>query len=206
MPIFFFLNDNKRFRIGHRQFFRSASWVKAARVFISATVIVTCISLTACSGPSGGKNVSSNTKSLPGAKTALALSQFKMVNYYPADGGWTEMWTKWNPIQINEDFVKISAMGANVVRVILPTLTFGFPVPSITYLSKLREVIFLAAKNGLRVDLTLFDLWRNVSDLNGSSTWMTDILEGYKSDPEIAFIELKNEENMDICLVSNCHN
>ncbi len=188
-----FLNGNKRLRIGHRQFFRSESWVKATRVFISATVIVTSISLTACSRPTRGEIASIKTKSLPQANSPLPLRQFKMMNYYPSDGGWTEMWTKWNPIQINADFVKISAMGANVVRVILPTLTFGFPVPSSTYLSRLHEVVSLAAKNRLRVDLTLFDLWRNVSDLNGSSTWMTDILEGYKSDPEIAFIELKNE-------------
>lgn len=50
-----------------------------------------------------------------------------------------------------------------------------------------------SAGAGLRVDLTLFDWWSDFADTTDNATWMADVLGRYRSDPELAFVELKNE-------------
>ncbi len=129
------------------------------------------------------------------ASVSSQILNLKEINYYPADNAWTYMWTNFQPTVIGQDFAKIHALGANVVRIFIEPSVFGYPTVSSTYAGELSQVLALAAQNGLRVHLTLFDLWSQVTDITGSEQWVSSLLSGYSGDSEIAIVELHNEIN-----------
>ncbi|MGH9921009.1 MAG: cellulase family glycosylhydrolase [Nitrososphaerales archaeon] len=144
----------------------------------------------------GAATLSATTDSPAPSSTQLSTVQnLKEVNYYPANGGWTYMWTKFEPAAINTDFGRIHALGANTVRIFIQPLVFGYPTINPTAAARLSKVIKLAAQNSLRVHLTLFDLWSQFSDISGSKEWVSSLLSPYRGDPRIAVVELKNEVN-----------
>ena len=103
------------------------------------------------------------------------------------------MWTDFNSAQIAEDFQKIAGLGANTVRLIVDPTIFGFPTVNTEMDSEFTDVLTLAAQDGLHVQLTLFDWWDAYSDVADSDAWAESLLSGLQNDPQIAFIELKNE-------------
>ena len=117
----------------------------------------------------------------------------RVVSYYPADAGWTRMWEPWRPQRIDTDLRRLRSLNANVVRIVLPAHFIGYPVPEQRYLERLHELVGIAARNGLGVQLTLFDWWGEYGDIEGSKRWARAVLEGYIGDPRIAFVELRNE-------------
>ena len=121
------------------------------------------------------------------------LSNTRLVSYYPAGAGWWSMWTAWNPTQVDADFGRLQSLGFNTVRIIVLPFAFDFPNPQPLMLSRLSEAVGLAAKHGLRVQLTLFDGFHNWSNIAGSKTWLESVLGPYASDSRIAFVELRNE-------------
>jgi endo-1,4-beta-mannosidase len=121
------------------------------------------------------------------------IADLKEVNYYPAAGGWTYMWSRFDPTAIGRDFARIRALGANTVRIIIQPSVFGFPTVRPVMADRLSEVIGLAAKHSLRVHLTLFDWWSGYTDIHGSKEWVSSLLSRYRDDPRIAVVELKNE-------------
>ena len=52
------------------------------------------------------------------------VAGLKEVNYYPASGGWTYMWTRFDPKSIDRDFGRIRGLGANTVRIIIQPTVF----------------------------------------------------------------------------------
>jgi hypothetical protein len=122
-----------------------------------------------------------------------APRELKVVSYYPADAGWTKMWTDWRPEVVAADLQRIASLHANTVRAVVQPGLFGYPHPSPTYASRLREFVSLAAQARLHVQLTLFDWWYDWSDLRGSRTWARELLAPYSGDPRVAFVELRNE-------------
>ncbi len=123
------------------------------------------------------------------------VQNLKELNYYPANGGWIYMWTKFEPAAIDTDFGRIHALGANTVRIFIQPIVFGYPTVNPTMAAHLSKVIELAAQNSLRVHITLFDLWSQFSDVSGSKEWVSSLLSPYRGDPRIAVVELKNEVN-----------
>jgi hypothetical protein len=121
------------------------------------------------------------------------VQDLKEVNYYPAAGGWTYMWSRFDPAAIDRDFTRIRALDANTVRIIIQPSVFGFPTVRPVMADRLSEVIGLAAKHSLRVHLTLFDWWSGFTDIHGSKEWVSSLLSPYRGDPRIAVIELQNE-------------
>jgi endo-1,4-beta-mannosidase len=117
----------------------------------------------------------------------------KEVNYFPASGGWTYMWTRFESASIDRDFARIRALGANTVRIIVQPMVFGFPTVRPVMADRLSTVIGLAAKHSLRVQLTLFDWWSQYTDIHGSKEWVSSLLSRYRGDPRIAVVELHNE-------------
>jgi hypothetical protein len=117
----------------------------------------------------------------------------KVVSYFPADAGWTEMWTNWQPARIDADLSRAAALHANTIRAIVEPNLFGYPHPSATYVSRLDRFVAIAAAHGLHVQLTLFDWWYRWRDLAGSRTWARALLSRYADDPRIAFVEVRNE-------------
>jgi hypothetical protein len=121
------------------------------------------------------------------------VGDLKEVNYYPAAGGWTYMWSRFDPTAIDLDFTRIRALDANTVRIIIQPSVFGFPTVRPVMADRLSEVIGLAAKHSLRVHLTLFDWWSGFTDVHGSKEWASSLLSPYRGDPRIAVVELQNE-------------
>jgi endo-1,4-beta-mannosidase len=121
------------------------------------------------------------------------VQDIKEVNYYPADGSHTYMWTRFDPKAINRDFARIRALGANTVRIFVQPSVFGFPAVHPVMAGRLSEVIGLAAKHSLQVHLTMFDWWSEYTDIDGSKEWVSSLLSRYRDDPRIAVVELQNE-------------
>jgi hypothetical protein len=119
--------------------------------------------------------------------------ELRVVSYYPADAGWIRMWEPWRPERIAADLNRLRGLNANVVRVVLPANFIGYPEPEEQYQERLREFVAIAARNGLHVQLTLFDWWGAYRDIKGSKRWARAVLEPYVGDPRIAFVELRNE-------------
>ena len=117
----------------------------------------------------------------------------KTLNYYPTTGGWSAMWTSFNPTKIDADLAKASALGATNVRIILFPQTFGYPTPKADYTDKLAKFVGLAAARGMTVKFTLFDWWESYGDVAGSTAWATAVLKPYKDDKRVIAVELKNE-------------
>ena len=117
----------------------------------------------------------------------------RSISYFPARGGWTFMWTRFDAEAIDRDLVRVAWLRANTVRVIVPARAFGYPEPDPGMGARLERVVDLAARHGLRVQLTLFDWWHDYGDISGSRRWATALLSRYAGDERIAFVELKNE-------------
>jgi len=133
---------------------------------------------------------------LPARATAAPIAapqQLRLVNYYPAHNGWTYMWSRWDPAQIDRDFGLIASLDANAVRVIVQPSAFGFPDPNPAAQTKLDTVIALAAAHGLSVQLTLFDWWTDYKRIPKSKRWVRELLQRYAGDSRIAAVELRNE-------------
>jgi hypothetical protein len=121
------------------------------------------------------------------------VSGLREISYYPAQNPWGGMWFVWEPSVMNADLAKIAALGANTVRIFVQPATFGYPVPLSSYESELEEFLAMAASHGLKVQLTLFDLWNDYNDISGSKTWAADILTPLRGNTTIAAVELQNE-------------
>jgi endo-1,4-beta-mannosidase len=121
------------------------------------------------------------------------IRDLKEINYYPAVGGWTYMWSHFHPTLIDHDFARIRSLNANTVRIFIQPSVFGFPTVRPVMARRLAEVIGLAAKHSLGVHLTIFDWWSQYSDIDGSKEWVTSLLSRYRHDPRITVLELHNE-------------
>jgi hypothetical protein len=121
------------------------------------------------------------------------LARLKAVNYYPVRHGWALMWTQWDPHAIDADFGRIQALHADGVRVILQVPAFGYPLPHPEMLKRLAQIVAIAHRHRLSVELTLFDWWSQYGDLSGSKRWTCAVVGPYAGDRRIAFIELQNE-------------
>jgi hypothetical protein len=117
----------------------------------------------------------------------------RSISYFPAHGGWTLMWTRFDADAIDRDLSRIAWLNANTVRVIVPARVFGYPDLDAEMSARLEKVVDLAASRGLRIELTLFDWWHDYSDIAGSRRWAAAVLSPYAGDERIAFVELQNE-------------
>ncbi|MCC6495802.1 MAG: hypothetical protein IT193_06040 [Propionibacteriaceae bacterium] len=132
----------------------------------------------------------------PGAAPVRAmLVPLKLVSYFPARNGWEYMWSNWDLEAMDRDFAQLASFGFNSVRIIVQAPTIGYPRPSQLMLDRLSRTIGLAASHGLRVQLTLFDWWSDYEDIDGSRTWASAVLAGYRGDSRIAYIDIQNEAN-----------
>jgi hypothetical protein len=115
------------------------------------------------------------------------------MNYYPADAGWTLMWTAYSHARTATDFAAIASLGANTVRIIVQPSAVGYPTVSPAMLANFQDMLATAQANGLSVQLTLFDWWSSYTDIAGSEAWLQSLLAGQAGNPTIALVELQNE-------------
>lgn len=126
---------------------------------------------------------------------AARIRALRLVNYYPADAGWTNMWTHWRPAVLRHDFGIIRKLGGNAVRLIVFPSTFGWPNLSARMAMRFSTAVSIAAAQGLGVQVTLFDWWDAYRDINMSRVWLRSLLHPFKNDAAIRLVELKNEVN-----------
>lgn len=120
-------------------------------------------------------------------------SDLKQVNYLPSVAC-QQMWPQFDAKIADHDLGLIAGLGANNVRVFLQPGYFGYPgTPTVAQKQKLSTFVGLAGEHGLTVHMTLFDLWRDVTNINASRTWASAILKPYVTDKRVSVVELKNE-------------
>ena len=90
------------------------------------------------------RTTSTSTTTTTTSTTRLPVSQLKIMNYYPADAGWTLMWSSYSHARTAADFASIASLGANTVRVIVQPNTLGYPTVSSTMLANFRDVLATA--------------------------------------------------------------
>jgi hypothetical protein len=125
--------------------------------------------------------------------TRLPVANAHLVNYYPASHGWTGMWTGWDAAEFDRDMTKVQSLGANAVRLIVHPQAFGYPAPTATMTARLASAVDIAAQHGLSVELTLFDWFSNYTDVAGSKTWATAMVQPFRNDVRVFAVELQNE-------------
>lgn len=123
----------------------------------------------------------------------LPVQDLKIMNYYPSSNGWELMWTNYSHATTVSDFQAIASLGANTVRVIVQPAAVGGPTVNPAQLADFDDMINVAASEGLSVQLTLFDMWHDYTDITDSETWLKSLLAGQSGNPTIALVELQNE-------------
>jgi hypothetical protein len=121
------------------------------------------------------------------------VSNLKLANYYPARNAWSLMWTRWRPREINHDMARAATLHANAIRVIAFPYTMGWPEVRRPMESRLRAMLAMASRHGLKVELTLYDHWEQYGDRAQSRQWTQSILRPLRGNETVAFIEVKNE-------------
>lgn len=127
----------------------------------------------------------------------LPVDQLRLMNYYPADAGWTLMWTQYSHARTAADMEAIASLGANTVRVIVQPSALGYPTVTPAMLANFRDLLATARAARLGVQLTLFDWWHSYDDVAGSEAWLRSLLAGQAKNPTIALVELQNEIPID---------
>ena len=121
------------------------------------------------------------------------FAEVRLLNYYPSANGWTYMWDRFDATTIDRDFGRIAELKFNTVRICVLVSAFKMPTPSTTYLRRLAQVIELADRHGLKVQLSLFDWLADFTAIEASQHWAETVLTPYKNDPRIVFIDVHNE-------------
>ena len=94
---------------------------------IASTVL---LSVPLASAPAFSAATATTATAVPTRASRLAAVQTaKTMNYYPANAGWSKMWTDFDPARIDADLAKADELGATTTRAIIFPGTFGYPAP-----------------------------------------------------------------------------
>lgn len=139
---------------------------------------------------------------------ASPLGDYRLVSYVPEGseagtaGLSTDLWADYSAASVASDLSLIEGMGANAVRVFISTGDTGPSYPQVTptFSSDLAAFVRSAAADHLKVVLSIFNEYPYVPAVSGgwsntssASQWMASVVDPYRSDPEIAYIEMRNE-------------
>ena len=172
---------------------KTAPTISTAPTTAPTTTTSTSPSSTTSTSTTSTSTTSTVTIVPKATQTAAMLHSLKLINYYPANHAWSQMWTNWDRNAIDADFARIAALHANAVRIILQPSALGYPTPSATMLGNLASTVSVAASHGLKVQITLFDWFGNYTQLDQSTQWATAILSPYANSSNVSFVELQNE-------------
>ena len=133
-----------------------------------------------------------------GAKSAAWSGTLNGLNYYPTKTPWRDFWSEFDADITADDFDMVAGLGGNAVRVFLTRADFLGPnYPEA--LENLETLLSVAQKKDIQVVPTLFDLKQDF----GLGTWADDaiylkrVLEVLSSSQAVAFVDLKNEPDLD---------
>jgi hypothetical protein len=132
-------------------------------------------------------------------KTPIAFTNIKGINYYPQATPWNMYGENFDIQIIEKDFQIIKEAGLNAIRIFIPYVAFGKSNVPVYKLEKLQKVLDSAAKQDLKVILTLFDFYGNyeVLDWTLNHRHAEKIVERFKDHEAILAWDVKNEPNLD---------
>lgn len=125
--------------------------------------------------------------------------KIKGLNYYPQTHSWQEMWQYFDSIRINKDFELIRESGFNTIRVFVQYDQFNKASVNKIDLSKLRQLMDLAADQDLKVIVTLFDFFLDyeVKDWTLSDRHAEAVVSSIWKHPALFAWDIKNEPDLD---------
>jgi hypothetical protein len=153
------------------------------------------------------RSTTAATTTAPASGTPT-LGSYRLVSYTPttSQSGTTglakDLWGSYDPTQVRSDLSLLRGMGADAVRVFVSTGDTGasYPAVSRTFRANLADFVGAASGDGLKVVLSIFNQYPYIpavtggwSDTASAATWMAAVVGPYRSDPEIAYIEMRNE-------------
>jgi hypothetical protein len=163
-------------------------------VAIAASMVMFALVANApVAGAARPTKVAAAADSVPAPSVASQLAGLRLINYFPEAHSWGGMWTDWQPAVLKSDFDRIAALNANAVRITVFPSVFGYPTPSTQMQDRFAQLLRIAQAAGVKVQLSIFDQFTSWSDISGSEQWARDLLSPYRSDPNIAFVDLRNE-------------
>lgn len=123
----------------------------------------------------------------------------KGINYYPQDTPWNTFGDAFSEEIIDKDFKIIKDAGLNSIRIFIQYEDFGKANVPYEKLEKLTKLMNLAAKNDLRVVVTLFDFFGDYTVLNWTlnQRHAESIVSHIKDHPALLAWDIKNEPNLD---------
>ena len=121
------------------------------------------------------------------------------LNYYPAATPWRKFWPDFDRATIERDFALMSGLGANTVRIFLPTADFGPDAAGRRNLDRLAELLSVAEGSDIDVIVTLFDLKAGYLPAlwSDDAAYLTRVLPVLAAAPAVVLIDLKNEPDLD---------
>lgn len=182
--------------------FRNAAALPMTRAMRKAALAALAVGLVAMALTAPRTTLAAASSTPVPATTRLPVSSLKIMNYYPSNAGWMDQWTDYSHSTTVSDFAAIKSLDANAVRIIVQPSAVGYPVVAPSMQAAFDDMINVASSDGLSVQLTLFDMWDNYSDVAGSEQWVTSLLAGENANPAIALVELKNEMPLNSTTVS----
>ena len=125
--------------------------------------------------------------------------KIKGINYYPQKTPWFEFWSKYNKSIVDKDFKIIKNLKLNTVRIFIPYELFGKANVLEERLRNLKTTLDLAAKNDLKVIITLFDFYGDyrVSDYNLCDRHIEQVIMNIKNHSALLQYDIKNEPDLD---------
>ena len=133
------------------------------------------------------------------ARANVEVLDLRGINYYPATEPWSRFWPEFDRSAVARDFALVRSLGSNVVRVFLHRSAFLDPAVAKRDIANLKSLLAEADAASLLVVPTLFDMrsgfepgyWAN------DYLWLQTVLPVLAAAPNVAFVDLKNEPNLD---------
>ena len=136
--------------------------------------------------------------------------KLKGSNYFNSQNPWAEMWRRWDGPQVDADLSRVSALGGNVIRISLPydnsrtepVVWQGLRARiNPVFIQRINELLQIAAKYQLKVDVSLFDWYddapgANTPDDNQNMMYVDAIVGAFAGDDRIFAWDIHNEADI----------
>ncbi len=139
-----------------------------------------------------------------------SVIKMKGSNYFNSQNPWAEMWRRWDGPQVDADLSRVSALGGNVIRISLPYDVYRIQ-PVIwqglraninpIFIQRINELLQIAAKYQLKVDVSLFDWYddapgANTPDDRQNKMYIDAIVGAFAGDDRIFAWDIHNEADI----------
>ncbi len=172
------------------------------------TSLFLAIFLLALAGPVQGQAKAAGPQFVKDQGIALVLNgqpiKLKGHNFYPYQNPWAAMWQNWQGAEVAAEVGQAAILGDNVLRVLVPYgPTTGWTDAqtgqvSPVYLSELRQMVQIAADQGMKLIITLFDFYNGWPALGSPEeaanlTYLNTIVGAFASDDRVLAWDIHNE-------------